>query len=182
MPLIEAIDSATGAPGTIPIKSTGNALWTTPAGGVGAVSTSATFTPAASSHTAGDAVGAAAEFANAGPSGGSVFITSVSLKISSSSAQATAWRLWLYNATPPSAIADDAAWDFATADLAALLDYIDIPSTSVDLGTNQFVSAAVNKQFKLAANSTSLFGYLQNLTTLTTVAVAHTVTLNGMGV
>lgn len=36
MPLVEAIDSVTGAPGATPLKSTGGALWTIPAAVTGA--------------------------------------------------------------------------------------------------------------------------------------------------
>src|SRR3989304_2155065 len=44
-------------------------------------SASATFTPAAASHVAGDCNGAAAEFASMGPSAGRIMITSASIEI-----------------------------------------------------------------------------------------------------
>lgn len=142
-----------------------------------AASAAVTFTPAASSHTGGDCVGAAGNFASLGASGSCIMITSATLYIDNTAALATAWRLHLYNVTPTSAIADDAAWDFADADVAQYLGYIDLPSTATDIGTNQWAQAdGINKQVKMAG--TGLFGYLQNLSTVTTTATAHIVTLN----
>ena len=147
-----------------------------------AYSASATFTPAAASHTAGDANDTAKEFvlkdrANAPPVAGSaLMITSASLQISGATAEATAWRLYLFNVTPPSALADDAAFVLAAGDLASYLGYVDL-GTAVDLVDNQWVEThIINKQIKLAG--TSVFGYLVNLTTLTPAAVAHIVTLH----
>jgi hypothetical protein len=164
-------DVATGKPLPIQLRSsTGIALE--------AVSAAATFTPAASSHTANDCVGAAQEFALGATSGARVMLTSATLYIDNTAALATAWRLHLYNVTPSSAIADDAAWDFADADVAQYLGFIDLPSTATDLGTNQFVQIdGLNKQIKLTG--TSVFGYLQNLSTVTLTASAHQVTLHG---
>jgi len=142
-------------------------------------SASATFTPAASSHVANDCNGAAGTFANMGLSGKRIVITSATLEIDGATAEATAWRLYLYNVTPPSATADDGAWDLVSGDRASFLGYIDL-GTAVDLGSTQWVeNHGLNKQLKLAG--TDLFGYLVNLTTLTPAAVAHIVTLHGVG-
>jgi len=62
---------------------------------------SADFTPAASSHVAGDVVGGAQEFALKAPPGELLTITSASLMIAGASPEATAWRLYLFNITPP---------------------------------------------------------------------------------
>lgn len=148
-----------------------------PVYGVG-VSASATFTPAASSHTANDVVGGAQTFALGALSGSVFMITDAELLINSGTAQATAWRLYLYNVTPPSATADDGAWDLPSGDQASFLGYIDL-GTAIDLGSTQWVeNHGVNKTIKLSG--TSVFGYLVNLTTLTTAAVAHTVKLYGV--
>jgi hypothetical protein len=143
-----------------------------------AFSASATFTPAAASHVAGDVNGGAQTFASIGPSAGRVMITSASLQISGATAEATAWRLYLFNVTPPSALADDAAFVLPAGDLASFLGYVDL-GTAVDLVDNQWVEThIINKQIKLAG--TSVFGYLVNLTTLTPAAVAHIVTLHAV--
>lgn len=149
-----------------------------PTTGGGGKSAAATFTPAAASHVANDCNGAAAQFSLAAPSGCTFLITDASLSISGGTAEATAWRLYLYNVTPPSAIADDGAFDFTYAtDGAAFLGYVDL-GTAVDLGGAQWVqTSGINRAVKLSG--TSVFGYLVNLTTSTPAAVAHIVTLTG---
>lgn len=143
----------------------------------GGASASATFTPAANSHTAGDANGAAGTFALAAPSGCVFMITDASLEIDGGTAEATAWRLYLYNVTPPSAYADDAAWDLGSGDRASYLGYVDL-GTALDLGSTQWVEThGINKSIKLSG--TGVFGYLVNLTTLTPANVAHIVTITG---
>jgi hypothetical protein len=167
-------DVATGKPLPIQIRSsTGIALES--------ASASNTFTPAATSHTAGDCVGAAGTFAAMGTSGAAIMITSATLYIDNASALATTWRLHLYNVTPTSAIADDAAWDFADADVSQYLGSFDFPSTATDIGTNQWAQIdGINKQVKLSG--TALYGYLVNTSTVTLTATAHIVTLHAIAV
>jgi hypothetical protein len=142
----------------------------------GAFRSTATFTPAAASHTAGDSNGTAQEFKEMCDVSKKVMITSVSLQIDSATAEATAWRLYLFSVTPPSALADDAPFLLASGDRASYLGYVDL-STAVDIGSTQVVDVnGINKQVHLA--SQSVFGYLVNLTTVTPAAVAHTVTLH----
>lgn len=144
-----------------------------------AYSASATFTPAAASHVAGDVNGGAQTIAFGAISASRIMITSAALEIDGGTAEATAWRLYLYNVTPPSALADDAAWDLPSGDRASFLGYVDL-GTAVDLGSTQWVETnIINKQIKLAG--TGVFGYLVNLTTLTPAAVAHIVTLHAVG-
>ncbi len=143
-------------------------------------SASATFTPAASSHTAGDSVGVAAEFALAAPAGGGIIITGATLEIDTATVETTAWRVHLFSVTPPSALADDAAFALASGDRASYLGYIDLDQV-LDLGDTLYIDMKnINKQVRLAG--TSVFGYLVNGTTLTPAAVAHTVTLHAIGV
>lgn len=143
-------------------------------------SATGSFTPAAASHVAGDANGAIVEFATMGPNAGRIMLTSASLEIAGANAEATAWRLYLFGVTPPSALADDAAFVFPAGDRASFLGFVDL-GTAVDLVDTQYVEAnGINKQVKLAG--TSLFAYLVNLTTLTPAAVAHKVTLHSVGV
>jgi hypothetical protein len=139
-----------------------------------------TFTPAAASHTAGDANGAVGTFTDmCDEIGGHIMITSASLLIAGATAEATAWRLYLFSVTPPSALADDAAFVLASGDNASFLGQIDL-GTAVDLGSTQWVEVhGINKHVKLAGNN--LYAYLVNLTTLTPAAIAHTVTLHSVG-
>jgi hypothetical protein len=148
-----------------------------PVYGVG-VTASATFTPAAASHVANDCNGAAGTFAFGALSASVFMITDAELEIDGATAEATAWRLYLYNVTPPSAYADDAAWDLGSGDRASFLGYIDL-GTAIDLGSTQWVeSHGVNKTIKLSG--TGVYGYLVNLTTLTPANVAHIVKLYGV--
>lgn len=147
-----------------------------------AYSGSATFTAAAASHVAGDSLGGAGEFVlldrnGAAPATGShVRIVSASLEIDTATVETTAWRLHLYSVTPPSAYADDAAWDIPSGDRASYLGYVDLAQV-LDLGSTLYIDTpALNKQIKLSG--TSVFGYLVNGTTLTPAAVAHIVTLH----
>jgi hypothetical protein len=111
-------------------------------------------------YTALDVVGGVIEFPNMGPAGGQIKITSVDLRIDVAAVPAgmTTFRLHLYNVTPPSAIADNAAWDLPAGDRAAYLGYVDI-LTPVDVGSTLSIQTdALNRQVKLAG--TSLFAYL----------------------
>lgn len=114
-------------------------------------------------YTAGDVVGATAaaiQFASVGPAAASVMITGAELEIDVSAIPSgmTSFALHLYNVTPPSALADNAAFDLAAGDRAAYLGKIDLGSP-VDLGSTLYVSAEnINKQVKLSG--TDLFGYL----------------------
>lgn len=155
------------------------ALATDSPGVVNAFTASATFTPANTSHTANDCVGAAAQFTfSPAPTSGSVImITDAEMEIDGGTAEASAFRLYLYNVTPPSATADDGAWDLVSGDRTAFLGYIDL-GTPVDLGSTCWVEThGINKMVKLSG--TTVFAYMVNLTTVTTAAVAHIAKLYG---
>ena len=139
-------------------------------------STSVTFTPAAASHTAGDANGAIGEFTNIGPYSGRVKILGASLLVNGGTNETTAWQLHLFNVTPPSALADDGAFVLAAGDQASYLGYVDLAQV-VDLGDTLYIQTNnIFKPVKLAG--TSLCAYLVNTTTLTPQNVAHIVTLH----
>jgi hypothetical protein len=143
-----------------------------------AYSASATFTPAAASHVAGDCNGAAAEFALAAPSASRIVITSASIEIDGATAEATGWSLYLFNVTPPSAVADDGAHTLPSGDRASFLGKIDLGTAIDEVDTQWNEVHGINKQVKLAG--TSVFGYLVNRTTLTPANVAHIVTLHAV--
>lgn len=114
-------------------------------------------------YAAGDVVGATAAaitFPDIGRDFDVVTITDADLRIDVTSVPAgmTSFRLHLYNVTPPSALADNAAWDLPSGDRAAYLGYIDL-GTPVDVGSTLFVQAsAINKVVSL--KTSSLYGYL----------------------
>jgi len=111
-------------------------------------------------YTAGDVVGGAFEIPLIGRATSSIMITTGELEIDVSAIPSgmTSFRLYLYNVTPPSAIADNAAWDLPSGDRASFLGYVDL-GTPVDLGSTLYVRAdQINAQFRTV--TTSLFGYL----------------------
>ena len=127
----------------------------------------------ATPYTAGDVVGVADVsvaanagsaihvFASIGPSAGAIIITGADLRIDVAAVPSgmTSFRLHLYDAAP-TAILDNAAWDLPAGDRTAYLGYIDI-GAAVDVGSTLYAQAdQVNKQFKLASASTSLYGLL----------------------
>jgi hypothetical protein len=137
--------------------------------------TQASFTPAATSHVAGDVNGGAQEFKSAGFVGQAAAIWSCSLRIDNASIETSTWRLHLFDVTPPGAIADDGAFTLAAGDRASYLGYIDIPQV-ITFGASNYIES--NNIWKLVRlRSSSLFAYLVNGTTLTPNASAHVVTL-----
>lgn len=119
----------------------------------------------ATAYTANDVLGATAAaitFPSVGPAaGGEVLITTVKLEIDVAAIPSgmTSFRLYLYSVTPPSALADNAAWDLPSGDRASFKGYVDI-GTPVDLGSTLYVETLqVNKQITVPSGG-SLFGYL----------------------
>jgi hypothetical protein len=123
----------------------------------------------ATPYTALDAVGgtgtgvsgAALTFAALGPASGHVMLTSIDLlhEVTAIPAGMTSFRLYLYSATPPSALADNAAWDLAAGDVTSYIGYVDFGVIN-DLGSNLFVQADnVLKHVALDASG-NLYGYL----------------------
>lgn len=115
-------------------------------------------------YSAGDVVGATAAaitFPTIGPSGGGpVMITSASLEIDIAAIPSgmTSFTLHLYNVTPPSALADNAAFDLPSGDRTAHIGSFSL-GTPVDLGSTLKVKTdAINQQ--ITAASGTIYGYL----------------------
>lgn len=135
----------------------------------------ATFTPAATSHVAGDVNGGAQEFKSIGGPGGVVNLVNASLRIANATAETTAWVVYLFDVTPPSAVADDGAFLLAAGDYTSFVGSVALAQTA-DVGDTQYIETN-NIQRLIRLRSSSLFGYLVNGTTLTPGNVAHVVTL-----
>lgn len=140
----------------------------------------ATFTPAAAAYSANDVMSTAQEFTRIGfPNGGEVMLTSVQLQIAHTAliSGETSYLLYLYNVTPPSALADNDAFDIPSGDSTAFIARVDL-GTPVDLGSTLYVGTdGVNKQMTVP-NGGSLFGYLVTVGAFTATAVARKVTLH----
>jgi hypothetical protein len=145
----------------LPIDAATGALKASGAGYTAAVTVTrpANATP----YTANDVLGAAAAaitFPSIGPSAGHIIITDAALEIDVAAIPAgmTSFNLYLYSVTPPSALADNAAFDIPAGDRASFLGKISI-GTPVDEGSTLYVETnQINKKVLLAG--TSLFGYL----------------------
>lgn len=115
-------------------------------------------------YAAGDVVGAtlaAITFADVGPDFGVVSIADADLRIDVAAVPAgmTSFRLHLYNVAPPSALADNAAWDLPAGDRASYLGYIDLGSP-VDVGATLFVQTTGVGAKTIQLKTSSVFGYL----------------------
>lgn len=135
--------------------------------GASAFSSSVLFTRQNNTPTydANDVVGAATAaltLEGIGPEGGGeVIITYASLRIDVSSIPTgmTSFKLALYDATPPSALADAATWDLPSGDRANFKGFVDL-GTPVDLGSTLFVEIyPVNRQITVADGG-ALYAYL----------------------
>ena len=123
----------------------------------------------ATPYTAGDVVGAAItnrSFApiNSSINAGHIVITGAWLKYKAAGiiSGMTTWRLHLYNAAPTN-IADNAAYNMATADESKYLGYIEFPALE-DLGDNLWRHVDnLNLKRKLAAASTTIYGLLETV-------------------
>lgn len=113
-------------------------------------------------YTALDSVGGALDLGVMGPNAKAILVTSAELELDIAAIPTgmTSFRLYLYSVTPPSALADNAAWTLSSGngDRPSFLGYIDLGSPIL-LGATPYCRVdGVNAQFKLAG--THLFGYL----------------------
>lgn len=142
----------------------------------------ATFTPAAAAYSANDVMDVAKEFSGLTPPRyGLLTIISTSLLVAHTAVIAgeTSYNLHLYGVTPPSAHADNAAWDLPSGDRASYLGVVDL-GTPVDIGSSLWVEQqGILKTFHVpaTANGGSLFGELVTVGGFTATAAARLVTL-----
>jgi hypothetical protein len=150
------------------------------------ITASASFLPTASAYSANDIMSTAQEFAfsyangAAIPSGALIRILTAIVKIDATALQASeaAYALQLFSVTPPSALADNAAWTLASGDLASYRGSISL-GTPVDLGAALYVKTP-NVDIDIKLTGTSLFGQLQTSAAFTPTAVARQVLLYGV--
>lgn len=137
-------------------------------------------------YAAGDVVGATAAaitFADIGATFGHIVITDADLRIDVAALPSgmTTFRLHLYDATPPSALADNAAFDLPAGDRANYLGYIDFDQI-VDIGSTLYVQmTGVNKKLKMGSEP-NLYGYLVSVGGFTpSSATVKSIRLNSFG-
>lgn len=152
-------------------------------------SVSLTRTADTNAYLANDVLGAATgstaalTFAGAGRAGGDMLITGATLEIDVTAIPSgmTSFDLHLYSATPPSALGDNIAWDLPSGDRTSYLGKISLGSPA-DLGSTLWSDQTqINKQIKLAASVSSVFGYLVTVGAYTPAsATVHVITLHSV--
>jgi hypothetical protein len=134
-----------------------------------AYESTATITRAANTtaYTANDVYGTVFELANIGPSGGFVFLSSLDIifNITALPSGMGAFAVYLFNATPPSAITDNLPYSLGSGDRETIitLNGISLIASLAARGNGGSVVAEslnINQLLKLATGSTSLWGYL----------------------
>lgn len=155
-----------------------SALTTSPAA-AGKTAT-ATFTPAAAAYLANDCISIAQALAFGAAAAGEFMITSAVLEVDTTALQSgeTSYNLQIYNVTPPSAHADNDAWDLPSGDRAAHIATIPL-GTPVDLGSTLKVETdGINKQITIPSGGT-VYAELVTVGAFTATAVARKVALHG---
>ena len=146
----------------------------------GGFSPTATFTPTTANYTAGAVIQGARTLATAGPNAGGRMVilgSRLLIPITSVPAAMTSFTLQLYSVTPPSALANNAAWDLPSGDNASYLGSVAL-GTPVDLGSTLYVETlGINKPLTVPSGG-SVFAYLVTNGAYTGSAVAYTVTLD----
>jgi hypothetical protein len=146
----------------------------------------AIFTAAAAAYSANDIVDVAKQMTwldkdgNAF-GGGELMITTAELLIAETALQASeaSYSLKKYNITPPSARADNAAWDLASGDRASFQGSTDL-GTPVDIGSSLYVKTTqINEQITVPATGKT-FAELVTAAGATLTATARTVTLHAV--
>lgn len=121
------------------------------------------------------------DFNLAAVSASNIMITGVALErdVAALISGETSYNLYLYNVTPPSALADNTAFDLPSGDRASFLGKINIPAP-VDEGSTLYVETnGINKQVKLSG--THIFGYLVTVGAYTPAsATVLKITLNAV--
>lgn len=144
----------------------------------------ATITRAANTtaYTANDVYGTVFELANIGASGGFIFLASLDIifNLTALPTGMGAFAVYLYSATPPSAITDNLPYSLSSGDRASIMTLNGFSlSASLARGGGSVVAEAlnINQLFKLATGQTSLWGYLVTLGTFTPAANSETATI-----
>ena len=145
----------------------------------------ATITRAANTtaYTANDVYGGVFELTNIGPSGGFVLNSlDIIFNITALPSGMGAFAVYLFNATPPSAITDNLPYSLSSGDRDSIrtLNGLSLTASLAAGGNGGSVVAEaldINRLFKLATGSTSLWGYLATLSAFIPAANSETATI-----
>lgn len=149
-------------------------LQSVPVQGLG-YSASFSVTPAAFAYSAGDVIGGAFEIENLAPGqGGRIVVVGTRLEVHHNAliSGEAGYTLHLYSAEPPSDLADNAAWQYATADRGLYLGSITM-GTPVDLGDTLFVRQDGLSQTVAVPEGGTVWAYLVTVGAFTATAAAR---------
>jgi len=139
-------------------------------------SVTCTFTPAASSHTALDCVGGAKTVTFPAVCANRIIsLRGYSLSLATTTPITSIYKAFIFSSTP-TVIADDAAFVVAAADGAKLAGVVSIIQPVDYTSTWQLAEGLIAGQ-PIELSSTTATIYLQNVSTVTTEAVAFKLTL-----
>jgi hypothetical protein len=135
-------------------------------------------------------IGGALTIANVGPTAGYILINSIRILLNITAVPSGMGNmiLFLYDATPPSAVADNGAFTVASGDRSNLLTpngiSLGTPVLGVGGGTVVLQANNLGLQFKLASAQTSLWAYLVTTGAFTPAANSetYTMTVQSMGI
>ena len=142
-----------------------------------------TRAPNTTAYTANDVYGGVFELTNIGPSGGFVLNSlDIIFNITALPSGMGAFAVYLFNATPPSAITDNLPYSLSSGDRDSIrtLNGLGLTASLAARGNGGSVVAEaldINRLFKLATGSTSLWGYLATLSAFTPAANSETATI-----
>jgi hypothetical protein len=133
-------------------------------------------------YLAGDVIGsststtAAVKLTNIALQGGVIRITGTrhEIDVAAIPSGMTSFRLHLYNAIPPSAFVDNAAWDLPAGDRASYIGYVDLGSPA-DLGSTLYVQqTGLDYDFAVIARDLWCYTVTNGAYTPTALAVKTT--------
>jgi hypothetical protein len=139
--------------------------------------------PNTTAYTANDVYGGVFELTNIGPSGGFVLNSlDIIFNITALPSGMGAFAVYLFNATPPSAITDNLPYSLSSGDRDSIrtLNGLGLTASLAARGNGGSVVAEaldINRLFKLATGSTSLWGYLATLSAFIPAANSETATI-----
>lgn len=137
-------------------------------------------------YTAGDVVGGVIGLYGVGLINGHTIINTVSLRydVATIPTGMTAFRLHMYSGSPPSALADNAAWDLPSGDRAVYLGFVDLGGM-IDLGSTLYSQVDnIGKQIRIGFGYSNIWCYLQTIGGYTPASNSETLRLvmNTVGV
>jgi hypothetical protein len=145
-----------------------------------AISTRAANTTA---YAANDVYGSILKFPNIGPPGGMIYLNNIQFIFDMAAVPAgfNSFRLYFYDAPPPSNVADNGAFSIPAVDRLSILNPTSgiFPAPVLAIGGGSVVAgvtgaAGINLSLKLANNSTSLWAYLVTVNAFTPAAPSQT--------